>query len=87
MESPSLFDIYLQYPTSIYSICHTSYPHDVDKYVGKPWDKGGITMKFLGITCGKRWDKYWDTGDRTFLIWDGGFKTLFLKIRRPRRDI
>lgn len=42
MESPSLFDIYLQYPTSIYSICHTSYPHDVDKYVEN-----------LGITCGK----------------------------------
>jgi TatD DNase family protein len=21
----------------------------------------------------KRWDKYWDTGDRTFLIWDGGY--------------
>ena len=49
MESPSLFDIYLQYPTSIYSICHTSYPHDVDKYV----ENLGITMKFLGITCGK----------------------------------
>ena len=86
MESPSLFDIYLQYPTSIYSICHASYPHDVDKYVENlgirgdnheiPWDN-----------VWKRWDKYWDTGDRTFLIWDGGFKTLFLKILRPRRDI
>ena len=31
----------------------------------------------------KRWDKYWDTGDRTFLIWDGGFKTLFLKSASP----
>jgi TatD DNase family protein len=27
----------------------------------------------------KRWDKYWDTGDRTFLIWDGGFQILFFE--------